>query len=71
MELEVGSEGVGGGRSTSRGRASDGGPHPACGADGHESRCDGLAPGIEAHHSGHVGDHVDEEAGRDEAAWDS
>lgn len=42
--------------------------HPARGAEEPETRFDGLAPWIEAHDSRHVGDHVDEGAGRDVVA---
>ena len=51
MELEVGSPGVGGGRSRGRRRVSDGGTPPARRTYGYAAHGDGLAPGFAAHHS--------------------
>lgn len=62
MELEVGSPGVPSGRSGGRRRASGGGTRPVGGAERHHGRCGSRPRGIEAHHSGDVGDHVDEDA---------
>jgi hypothetical protein len=66
MELEEGSLGVDGGRSPGRRRASGGGRWvrgAARGIAGHGQR---LARRSQAHDPGHVGGHVDEDAGHDE-----
>jgi hypothetical protein len=71
MELETGSPSMGVGRSRGRRRASDGDPHAAHGAYGHETGWDALAPRIEAYPSRHVGKHVDEAVGPDDVAGHS
>lgn len=64
MELEGGSSRVGTGGWGDRRRASDGGASAIARACGFVTSGRVRLPGIGAHDSGHVGDHVDEGAAR-------
>jgi hypothetical protein len=64
MELEGGSSRVATGGWGDRRPASDGGASAIALACGFVTSGGVRLPGIGAHGSGHVGDHVDEDAGR-------
>jgi hypothetical protein len=65
MELEKGSSGVDGGRSPDRRRASGGGRWVGWAAGGIAVHGQRLARRAQTHDRGHVGGHVDEDAGHD------
>ncbi len=66
MELETGSSGVGGGQAPGRRRASGGGRWVRWAARGIAVHGQRLGRRSQIHDPGHVGGHVDEDAGDDE-----
>ena len=66
MELEEGSSGVDGGQSPGRRPASGGGEWVRWAGRGLVVHGQRLARRSQAHDPGHVGGHVDEDAGHDE-----
>jgi hypothetical protein len=66
MELEQGSWGVGGGRASGRRRASGGGRWVRGAARGIAVHGQRLARRSQIHDAGHVGGHVDKDAGHGE-----